>query len=98
MAWFSDLKLFKNIKDNKAEYSLTAKIDGEVTNVSVYDVQRFVRDKLVEQVAYDLKQKFVDELVNQISMQDVRDQALLAFKDDIRKNLMNRGGGYSERY
>lgn len=82
--------LLSGEKDGKAKYTLTAEIENVVDSFSRWDIERLVKDDLVRSLSARLRDKYVEDLVQAISVEEVRKQALEAFKDDIRAQFSKR--------
>ncbi len=87
MSWFRNIKLVKEIKDKKVIYKLTADIEDVTDGISRWDIERLVKNELVSELTRDIRHRYIEDLTKSIGFDDIKQQALTAFKDDIRERF-----------
>jgi hypothetical protein len=84
MGWLTGIN-FKR-KDNDV-IELTATFERINFSESNSDLFYRVRELVADHLAREIKNKYIEDLVSKVSIEDIREKALEAFRDDIKKKF-----------
>ena len=90
MGWLKNIRIKK---DEKAQYELTADIERIADNISIHTIVSDIKYEIVRILVIDLKnklqEKYIDEMLKEITFEDLKKETLDGFRDSIKHKFLN---------